>query len=271
VGKFSLTNKLVQKIPISKQNWTKGFKPKVTIICHAYNHESYIDDAIRGFLIQETTFPVDIIINDDCSSDNTQSIIKKYQNLYPEIIKPIYRSERLFFKKHFTTDLYIQAQGDYIAYCDGDDFWTSESKLQKQFETLKKNPDCIFCGHLTENFNDIKMNKPKSYSIDKILNEEFICHTSSFFFKNVFKNMNKAKLPEYLFYGFNGDYALSIFLTQNSDCLVLPNKMSNYRRHDNGFYTSLKDNNSLVKKAESMLRINHQVKYYFGPEQYLKL
>ena len=92
-----MSKKLVHKIPISSQKRAKGFKPKVSIVCHSYNQEDYIEDAIRGFLMQKTTFPVDIIINDDCSSDNTSNIIKKYHKLYTKIIKPIYRSKRIFY------------------------------------------------------------------------------------------------------------------------------------------------------------------------------
>jgi glycosyltransferase involved in cell wall biosynthesis len=268
-----MSKKLVHKIPISSQKRAKGFKPKVSIVCHSYNQEDYIEDAIRGFLMQKTTFPVDIIINDDCSSDNTSNIIKKYHKLYPKIIKPIYRSKRIFLKKNFSTDLYIQAKGDYIAYCDGDDFWTSANKLQKQFETLEKYSNHIFCGHLTENFIDVKMNRPKFVSIDYVIREKFICHSSSFFFKNVFKKINKAKLPEYLFYGFNGDYALTFFLMQNSSCIILPYIMSSYRINDKGSYRSLNSNGNigLLKKAQSMLHIRQMMKYHLGPNEYLNI
>jgi len=269
-----MPKKLIHKIPISSQKLAKGFKPKVSIVCFSYNQEDYIEDTIRSFLMQKTTFPVDIIINDDCSSDNTPNIIKKYQKLYPKIIKPVYRSERIFFKKNFTTDLYIQAKGDYIAYCDGDDFWTSTNKLQKQFETLEKYSNHIFCGHLTENFIDYKMNRPKFVSIDYVIREKFFCHSSSFFFKNVFKKINnKAKLPEYLFYGFNEDYALTVFLMQNSSCIILPYTMSSYRITKKSSYRSLNFNGNigLLKKAQSMLSIRQMMKYHLGPNEYLNI
>jgi hypothetical protein len=160
-------------------------------------------------------------------------------------------------------------RSDYIALCDGDDFWTSRNKLQTQFETLEENSDHIFCGHLTENFLDIKLDHPKFLNFEEILKEEGIAHTSSFFFKNIFEN--KDILPEYLFYGINGDYALSIFLTKNSSCIILPYQMSYYRKHNKGAYQSLKSNESLIKKAQSMLLIRHQMKYYFGPIEFLNI
>ena len=123
------------------------------------------------------------------------------------------------FSKNFKQliNFLLKAEGDYIALCDGDDYWTKNNKLQKQFETLEKNNDHIFCAHLTENFRDTKIKKPEFINFKQILNEDMIAHTSSYFFKN---NKNKAIFPEYLCYGMNGDYALSVFLTQNSDCIV---------------------------------------------------
>ena len=197
---YNLSKKKIQLKPIFKQKWPTGTRPKVTIICHAFNHEAYLGEAIKSFLMQETSFPVNIIIHDDCSSDKTVDIIKEYYNLHPEIIKPIYRKENLYTnKKSFTLDLYIEADGDYIAYCDGDDFWTSSNKLQMQFETLEKFTDNIFCGHLTQNFVDMKLDQPKYIDFKQILNDKMIAHTSSFFFKNIFKPFlkNKDKLPEY--------------------------------------------------------------------------
>ncbi len=263
----------MEKKCISKQSWRKGTKPKVTIVCHAYNHQDYISNAIDSFLMQETNFPVDIIINDDCSTDNTTDIIKKYHNLYPELIKPIYRKKNLYHKEAFSLDLFIQAEGHYIANCDGDDCWTTSNKLQIQFETLEKNPDHIFCCHLTKNFINFKIDKPKFVSIDLVIREKFNCHSSSFFFKNVFKKMNKAKLPEYLFYGFNGDYALTVFLMQNSSCIILPYIMSCYRISGKGSYHSLSSdgNIGLIKKAQSMLHIRQMIKYHLGPNEYLNI
>ena len=95
-------------------------------------------------------------------------------------------------------------------------------------------------------FINFKIDKPKFVSIDLVIREKFNCHSSSFFFKNVFKKMNKAKLPEYLFYGFNGDYALTVFLMQNSSCIILPYIMSCYRISGKGSYHSLSsDGNNL--------------------------
>ena len=268
----NLSDNLTGKELISNQCWPKGNKPKVTIICHTYNHENYIKDAFNSFLSQETDFPIEIIVHDDASSDKTKDIIREYVDKYPHLFKPTYKEKNNFSQNiKPIINMLLRSKGDYIALCDGDDFWTSNNKLQLQFETLEKNSDHIFCGHLTKNFTDIKVNKLEFYSIEHVIKQQFICHTSSFFFKNVFKKLNKASLPEYLFYGFNGDYALTIFLMQNSSCIILPYKMSYYRKNDKGLYQSLKDNEGLIKKAQSMLHVRHQMKYYLGPNEYLNI
>jgi len=239
-----------------------------------FNHEAYIFEAIDSFLAQITNFPVEIVIYDDASSDKTRDILREYKKKYPHIVKVIFSRFNKFSQNYKVIyNQFFQLKGKYIAICDGDDFWTSKNKLQLQFETLEKNPEYIFCGHLTKNFQKIKMNKSKFYTIDSILRDKFICHVSSFFFKNIFKKINKDDLPEYLFYGFNGDYALSIFLMNYSDCIVLPYTMSFYRLRSSSRYRSLnyQGNIGLIKKAKSMFYINQQVKYYFGPEVYLNI
>lgn len=123
----------------------KSNDPIVSIICHAYNHEEFIKNAIEGFLIQETDFLYEIIIHDDASTDSTKQIIESYVNKFPDKFVPIYQTENQFSKKksisaNFT---YPKAKGKYISLCEGDDFWTDKYKLQKQVDFLEKNPDYV--------------------------------------------------------------------------------------------------------------------------------
>jgi len=72
--------------------------PLVNVMCLTYNHEKYIEDALQGFLIQKTDFPFEVLIHEDASTDKTAEIIRKYEKLYPNIIKPVYQTEnQLFF------------------------------------------------------------------------------------------------------------------------------------------------------------------------------
>ena len=120
----------------------------VSILCITFNHEKFIEDALRSFLNQKTDFQFEIIVHDDASTDSTVEIIKKYQLFYPNIIKPILEQENQYSKGiNITRSILKYAQGIYIATCEGDDFWTDEYKLQKQVDYMKKHPNCSMYGH----------------------------------------------------------------------------------------------------------------------------
>ena len=129
------------------QNWTGDVsKPLVSICCITYNHEAFIEDALQGFLIQETDFPFEILIHDDASTDKTVDIIRKYQANYPNLISPIYQKENQYSLgiKISPTFQYPRSKGVYIAYCEGDDFWHDPQKLQLQVEYLSAHAECGF-------------------------------------------------------------------------------------------------------------------------------
>lgn len=110
---------------------------KVSIICTNYNKEAWIEEAIQSFLNQKCNFEYEIILVDDSSSDHSPQIIERYAKLFPEKIKTIFHQENLGITKTWI-EVCKLAQGDYIARCDGDDYWTDEYKLQKQVEILDK-------------------------------------------------------------------------------------------------------------------------------------
>ena len=116
----------------------------VSIVCITYNHEKYISQAIEGFLNQKTTFKTEIIIHDDCSTDTTKEIINFYEKKYPEKIKVYFEKENQYSlrKYQFLKEVYDMANGKYIAFCEGDDYWVDNNKLQKEIDYLEKHDDC---------------------------------------------------------------------------------------------------------------------------------
>jgi glycosyltransferase involved in cell wall biosynthesis len=117
-----------------------------------YNHHKWISDAIDGVLMQKTSFPIELIIADDNSTDDNLLIIEKYQSDYPDIIKVIKRSENLGLGGNFS-DALNHCKGKFIAICEGDDYWTDENKLQIQYDILNDNDDLILCCHNTTKWN----------------------------------------------------------------------------------------------------------------------
>ena len=121
-------------------------KPEVSIRLMTYNHESFIEDALEGIIAQKTSFPFEIVIGDDCSTDKTFQVIHNYEERYPEKIKVLQRSEQLGIRKN-SVDIISHCQGKYIALLDGDDYWIDVEKLQKQVDFLENHQDCSLCFH----------------------------------------------------------------------------------------------------------------------------
>lgn len=129
------------------RNWN-GEIPLVSVCCITYNHESYIAQALDGFLMQRTSFPFEVLIHDDASTDNTADIIREYEKKFPKIIKPIYQKENQYSqgKRDISaTWNFPRAKGKYIAMCEGDDYWIDENKLQMQVDFLENNLEYGMC------------------------------------------------------------------------------------------------------------------------------
>lgn len=121
---------------------------KVVIKCMTYNQEKYIEDALKGFVRQKTNFPFCAIVVDDCSTDGNASIIKDYERRYPDIIKGIYLPKNMYGnpeKQNYIKPWEERTQ--YIAYCEGDDFWIDDNKLQRQVEFLDSHPEYTMYLH----------------------------------------------------------------------------------------------------------------------------
>lgn len=125
----------------------------VSICCITYNQEGYIKDALDGFLKQKTSFPYEVLIHDDASTDRTGQIIREYADRYPDIIKPILQTENQYSKGLTNisgTFNFPRASGRYVAMCEGDDYWVDEEKLQMQVDYMEAHPDCSICFHSAE-------------------------------------------------------------------------------------------------------------------------
>lgn len=135
--------------------------PLVSICCITYNHAPFIRQCLDGFLMQKGV-NYEILIHDDCSTDGTTEIVKEYAAKYPDLIFPLYESINQFTNPDRTELLdffnYRRARGKYIAYCEGDDYWTDPLKLQKQVDFMEANPEYSVCFHGVE-VNDVRIGK----------------------------------------------------------------------------------------------------------------
>ncbi len=154
VGVFEVGNSVpVPPNPRTEQeimeSWVGDIdNPRVSIICHTYNHINYIRDALNGFLMQKTDFPFEIIVHDDASTDGTRKIVQEYAEKYGNIIKIILQDNNQFgLGKSPLSFTWKKAKGKYIALCEGDDYWTDVKKIQIQAQYLEQNPEVSVTFH----------------------------------------------------------------------------------------------------------------------------
>ncbi|MCK5537729.1 MAG: glycosyltransferase [Bacteroidales bacterium] len=272
--------------------------PLVNICTITYNHENYIGEALDSFLMQETDFPFNVLINEDCSTDNTADIIREYEKKYPNIIKPIYQKENQYSKGVDVTVVFnfSRAKGKYIALCEGDDYWTDKNKLQIQIEAMTENTKCNMSFHpskiLSENINiDRTMAQHSHKNVvfppsEMIKNDGRFCPTMSI----VFRRKLIDHLPDFLHSAIAGDYFFHVLASMGGGALFINRTMSVYRinvpdswsnrmQQDNAyrqivFYNYIESlnnlNNYLEKKYEKEIYYRLQNHYYNDMMFYLK-
>jgi len=121
-------------------------RPLVSVCIITFNQEEFVHEAIEGVLKQETTFPIELIIGEDCSTDRTREICEDYQKKYPRLIRVIAADKNMGATRNFLA-VHEASSGKYIAVCEGDDYWTDPKKLQKQVGFLEVNNKYSICSH----------------------------------------------------------------------------------------------------------------------------
>lgn len=217
--------------------------PLVSIVCESYNHEPYIRRCIEGFLMQETDFPIEILIHDDASTDGSASIIREYEVKYPGLFRPIYQKENQYSKgvKIWRDIQFPRARGKYIALCEGDDYWTDPLKLQRQVDYLESHSDCSLCFHnsIIHTYDGSspdrlysEMIQDRDYSARELLKLQ-IPPTASMVFRADLcglycKTVNRKHLAV-------GDRPLKVMCAQNGKTHGLSDVMSVYGKHSGGW------------------------------------
>ena len=122
--------------------------PVVSVQMCAYNHEPYIRQAIEGVMMQQTDFEFELVIGEDCSQDKTREICFEYQKKYPDKIRVLWWHENVSKLGGNSRRVQARCRGEFIALCEGDDYWIDPLKLQKQVDVMRKYPNVglCFCG-----------------------------------------------------------------------------------------------------------------------------
>jgi glycosyltransferase involved in cell wall biosynthesis len=264
-------NLLFESVPVALQNWSENIAPMVSISCVTYNHEPYIRDAIEGFLMQKTTFPVQILIHDDASTDGTTEIIKTYEEKYPCLIKCFYQTENTYKKPNylnFRKSFYSARKGKYIAICEGDDFWTDPLKLQKQVTFMEQNADVSLCGHYGNILEKERLQMPK-LSHRRVVYPSMVTLIQSITLlaASICYRKPVMPLPEWCQSLKSTDHPTYFQAYTLGKIAILPDNMCTYRIHPGGVWSS---NNTfpagLVRNAKETLKYHRllQIHYPFS-------
>lgn len=248
----------------------------VSVICFAYNHEKYIRKCLEGFVMQKTTFRFEVLIHDDASTDRTADIIREYEAKYPEIIKPIYQTDNQY-SKHIgiaKTFLLPNAKGKYIAWCEGDDYWIDENKLQLQYEAMECNPECSLCVHRVQGIKeDGEVLVDRRFPDGVIINHTGIIEQNEFFSIIIgsyqFQTSSYfAKLERYLEYINNppefervsdvGDEPMLLFFGNEGPVFYIDEVMSHYRIGSIGSWSS----RIRYDKEKQLVHVRAMIKMY---------
>lgn len=120
---------------------------KLSVVFITYNHEKYVEKALRSVLEQKTDFDFEVVVGEDYSTDSTRSIIEKVASEYPGKCRLLFREKNLGRPTLNVYQTTMECKGEYIAYLEGDDYWSDENKLQKQVDYLDSHPEYIACTH----------------------------------------------------------------------------------------------------------------------------
>lgn len=236
--------------------------PLVSICSITYNHAPFIRQCLDGFLMQQCNFPIEIIINDDCSTDGTTEIIREYAEKYPDKIFPVYHEKNLYsqgVRGMFDKFVFPKARGKYIALCEGDDFWTSPHKLQRQVDFLESHCEySMICTNARVLGSDGELNWHRYKTScdvplrDIILNRGAWIYTASM----VFRREHMSDYPDFARRCHVSDYPYAIHMALHGKVYYLAEQMSAYRYMLPGSWTyTTKINESFFQKWLSEIQM----------------
>ena len=231
--------------------------PLISVVMITYRHEKYIQKAIEGVFLQKTNFPIEFIIANDNSPDNTDNIIKQIIKNTPDNVQVRYTKHEVNkgMNPNFTWAL-KQAKGKYIAVCDGDDYWIDENKLQKQVDFLEQNPNYAICCHNVYFLNGEtispqspydKENTQDTYTLDDLASKNMIPTLSA-----VFHNLN-INFPDWYYSSPMGDYPLFLWTAKNGKIKYFKEKMGVYRQNTGVWSGKQKDYTKIISVFENLL------------------
>ncbi|GAA3099412.1 hypothetical protein GCM10010520_51090 [Rhizobium viscosum] len=238
---------------------------RLSVCIYTYNHESFIEQAVRSALEQDVSFDYEIVIGDDCSTDATPQILHRLAEIYPGRLRIERRDVNLGAEENFARTIGA-CRGELVAFLDGDDLWTDRNKLASQVDFLDQHPDASFCFHRTRSLNAAQeyvlppRDPSKLSSIELLLQQSnpVALHTV------VARREHLSDLSTWVAGLKLGDWPLCIMLATKGPVGFIPIEMSRHRVHNGGSWTPLLPS---LREAYVIQMLNRLSKLLTGEEK----
>jgi glycosyltransferase involved in cell wall biosynthesis len=236
---------------------------KVSILTTTYNHERFIEQALESVLSQEVAFAYEHVIGEDCSTDRTRDLLLGAQRQHPDRIRLLLREQNIGRRNNFI-DTFKACQGRYIAILEGDDYWTSTEKLQKQADYLDSHPECTICfhpvikSHEDENWEKLFSPDPikETYTLEDLLDRNFIATCSAMFRNHLFD-----EFPQWFLHVPAGDLPLHVLNAQRGYIGYIDEVMAVHRIHSGGVWSP----KATSDRLEARIAILEALREHLGP------
>lgn len=237
---------------------------KVSIVVTSYNHEKYIRQCLESILSQKGDFEMEIILGDDCSTDGTGQILEEYKKKYPEIIKKLQNEKNLGITKNLKRSL-DACTGRYIAVCEGDDYWTSDEKIQRQMQLLETHLDYSMCfsaltlyyekeGKYSLHNDQVKFPRDE-LTVEDLIAVNYIGNFSCCMYRASFVH----KLPDSLFKMLMADWLFNMACSEMGKIGFIREPLSVYRIHAHGAWAGKTD----IDQISEIIDLSKNYNQYF--------
>lgn len=217
-------------------------RPMVSVVMIAYNNARHITSAIEGVIRQKSDFPIELLISDDASTDNTRDIIRHYASLYPDIVKPHYNESNLGIQRNYLS-VFPFVSGKYMAMCDADDYWFCHTKLARQVKYMESHPECAITFHRVINLfepsgiKSLSSCAPANLQISDLARANLITNMSVLYRREL---VDLQHLPSWLAETKLLDYGMHMLYAAHGSIHFFRRPMGVYRQWEKGAWSNTK-------------------------------
>lgn len=243
-------------------------KPTISVLMLAWQHGEYIGQAIESVLAQQLDEGFELLIGEDNSTDSTLAVCQQYQARHPEVIRVLSGDSNLGMHSNFSR-LWSAAQGDLIAFCEGDDYWCDDAKLGRQRQFLRDNTDCTLCGTFTRKIHQdetgawVTAGEVRPTLVKQKYSFGDLISGYHFHFSSVMLRKTAVTFPSWFSTVYCVDRPLYLLAAIHGDAGLIPEVTSVYRLHDGGNWSAI----AITDRAKRSTDLFYKMRDYF-PEQY---